>query len=101
MRLSARRCFNHVEREAVACCPECQRFFCRECICEHQGRVVCSRCLATLTARSSVRRRPLGRVLFWLLMVSVGLMLCWSWFYYLGSILLSLPSSFHEGFFWS
>ena len=25
------RCFNHVLREAVARCPECLRYFCREC----------------------------------------------------------------------
>lgn len=98
-KLSDRRCFNHAQREAVARCPECGRFFCRECISEHEGRVVCASCLAALAVKVETRR-PWRNRLFWLLMVSTGLFLCWAWFYYLGSILLYLPSSFHEGTLW-
>jgi len=101
MKLSARRCFNHVEREAVACCPECRRFFCRECISEHQGRVICARCLATMATGSAVRSRSWKGALLWMMLVAAGLLLCWTWFYYLGSVLLSIPSSFHEGTLWS
>ena len=43
--LSQQRCFNHTSREAVARCPECGRFFCRECITEHDDRVLCAVCL--------------------------------------------------------
>ena len=99
MNLSARRCFNHVSREAVACCPECSRFFCRECISEHQGRVVCASCLVSVAATVATGR-SWGGSLFWLVMVSCGLMTCWLWFYYLGSFLLFLPSTFHEGTLW-
>jgi hypothetical protein len=99
MNLSARRCFNHVAREAVACCPECQRFFCRECISEHQGRVVCAGCLDALTATVAVKS-SWGGGLFCLGMVLTGLFTGWIWFYYLGSFLLFLPSSFHEGTLW-
>ena len=56
MKLSAQRCFNHAGREAVARCPECSRYFCRECISEHRGRVVCAGCLASLSATVKERR---------------------------------------------
>ena len=39
------RCFNHMLREAVACCPECRRYFCRECVTEHEDKVLCAACL--------------------------------------------------------
>ena len=29
------RCSNHPGREAAVRCPECGRFFCRECVTEH------------------------------------------------------------------
>ena len=99
MNLSSRRCFNHVSREAVACCPECSRYFCRECISEYRGRVVCASCLESLTT-TVVAGGSWGGGLFWLVMVFSGLFVCWLWFYYLGSILLFLPSSFHEGTLW-
>src|SRR5580658_7631208 len=35
MTLLDQRCFNHDLREAVAQCPSCKRFFCRECVTEH------------------------------------------------------------------
>ena len=44
-------------REAVARCPECTQFFCRECITEHDDRVLCSACLKKL-ARVPLTRRP-------------------------------------------
>jgi hypothetical protein len=39
------RCLHHHEREAVARCPECGHYFCRECITEHDERVICASCL--------------------------------------------------------
>ena len=47
--LAHQRCFNHAVREAVARCPECGQCFCRECITEHDDRVVCAACLKKLT----------------------------------------------------
>jgi formylmethanofuran dehydrogenase subunit E len=43
------RCQRHPGREAAARCPSCQQSFCRECITEHEGRMLC---LACLTKRS-------------------------------------------------
>jgi hypothetical protein len=39
------RCWNHEAREAVCQCPECRRSFCRECVTEHESRLLCAACL--------------------------------------------------------
>ena len=99
MKLSAQRCFLHASREAVALCPECRHYFCRECVSEHSGRVLCAKCLdaqASVVAKKSVWRDSLLQ----LLLLVFGLFLGWAWFYYLGSFFLFLPSSFHEGTLW-
>jgi hypothetical protein len=43
--IAAAQCFNHAERLAAARCPECGHSYCRECITEHDGRLVCAVCL--------------------------------------------------------
>src|SRR2546429_9979935 len=53
------RCFNHALREAAARCPECGHFYCRECITEHEDRVICANCLAKLAAPRLMERRGL------------------------------------------
>ena len=97
--LACQRCRNHAEREAVARCPTCNQFFCRECITEHDDRVICANCLRRLS-HVPLRQRPayvravrLGQGL-------LGLMLVWFFFYLLGESLLALPTSFHEGTLW-
>jgi hypothetical protein len=97
--LSNQRCFNHAIREAVARCPECRQFFCRECITEHDDRVVCAACLVRLTRKPLTRRLALGKVL-WLTQAVVGLLIVWFFFFLIGESLLKLPNSFHEGTLW-
>ena len=94
-----RRCFHHPSREAVALCPECGCTFCRECVTEHEGRVVCSTCLAAFGGRQRSARRAvtaLAAGLWCLLQV----LLAWTFFHALGQLLLRVPSSFHEGTVW-
>ncbi|MGD9331259.1 MAG: hypothetical protein PVJ53_08095 [Desulfobacterales bacterium] len=97
--LENRRCAHHADREAVARCPQCERFFCRECIAEHDGRVLCANCLA-LSGSRQARRRSFLRRLTPLVQVAVGLLLLWGTFFYLGQALISLPDHFHEGTIW-
>jgi hypothetical protein len=94
MNIARERCSNHVSREAVARCPECGRTFCRECISEHDGRVICAFCLKRLSTKA-VRRYRLTRLVS-LIQILMGVLLLWSSFYLLGKALLTIPSSFHE-----
>lgn len=99
--LTTQRCANHPHREAAARCPECGRFFCRECVVEHESRVLCASCLAAVLQPP---RKGGLRVLGFLgraARVVAGFLVLWFFFYYLGRILLAIPTSFHEGTVWT
>ena len=93
MTLSDERCFNHARREAVARCPECGRYFCRECVSEYEDRLLCAYCLKKLGVRLPGRGARTGLVRA--AQVLIGFVLLWSAFYLLGRLLLTIPSSFH------
>jgi hypothetical protein len=97
--LTHQRCFNHAMREAVALCPECKRFFCRECITEHDDRVLCTDCLQKLARKPLAQRFALAQI-FWLAQAVAGLLIVWYFFFLIGAGLLKLPDSFHEGTLW-
>lgn len=80
--LQRQRCFNHAEREATARCPVCKRDFCRECITEHNHRMLCRSCLASAPARPShtgSRNNVLLLLLFLLVQFAIFVA-----FYYIG-----------------
>jgi hypothetical protein len=86
------RCLNHAEREAAARCPNCRRYYCRECVTEHDGRVTCAECLAKVVAPAiSERVRWVG----WAALSILGMFVAWLVFYYLGAFLSRMPASFH------
>src|SRR5436190_23739851 len=69
------RCWNHEAREAVCRCPECGRSYCRECVTEHEARLLCAACLRKAVAAGRPRGRA-GAVARALLLVG-GLALAW------------------------
>lgn len=95
----AHQCLNHPAREAAARCPECGRFFCRECVTEHAGRMTCAACLARLTRPAVGRQFHLNWITDPILIV-FGTLTAWAVFRVLGGLLLSLPSEWHEGSIW-
>lgn len=97
--LSRQRCHNHALREAAAKCPQCKRFFCRECVTEHAGRLICARCLRKLTEPAAPPRRY-GPVVLRSAAAVAGLLAAWCLIYYLGQLLILLSPSFHEGTVW-
>src|SRR4051794_34634535 len=97
--LTHQRCFNHAQREAVARCPECHQFFCRECVTEHDDRVICSACLKKL-AKGSATRLPIVARLVRTAPLALGILLAWFFFFLIGESLLRLPTTFHEGTLW-
>ena len=90
------RCQLHAEREAAARCPACRQSYCRECITEHDGRVVCASCLRKLTQKSEHPVRNF-RWLWRPVHLMIGLSISWVVFYSLGRVLLRIPSEWHEG----
>ena len=92
----------HTEREAVARCSTCEGFYCRECVVDHSGRLICARCLAKTTAASTEAKpkRSFAGLQRRILLVAAVLLL-WTLFYATGSLLLSVPPDFHEGTIWS
>ena len=97
--LARQRCLHHGSREAVARCLDCRQFFCRECITEHDERVVCASCLKKVAQAAAKPARR--RVNLWpVLQTASGLLLTVVFFYLVGSALLALPDSFHDGSLW-
>lgn len=92
--LAQRKCLNHGEREAVARCPGCGSHFCRECVSEHAGRVLCAPCLAKATAARERGSRSIGWVP---VLAAAGLAFAWIFFLGLGKVLLAVPAAFHDG----
>lgn len=93
--LRQRRCVNHPQREASARCPECGRFFCRECITEHDDRVLCASCLAKLT----FKKKDAGKSWDWaprLCLAILAVATVYLAFLLVGNILVSVPSHFHS-----
>jgi hypothetical protein len=80
--LKNRRCFNHAEREASARCPECQNDFCRECITEHAGRMLCVNCLKKLSKKKKSEKKMLTPFFYAILFITslLFIFLCFVWF---------------------
>jgi hypothetical protein len=98
--LAHQHCLNHAAREAVAQCRECRHFFCRECVTEHDERLLCAVCLRKLSKEQTVHRVPfraLGRVGLSL----AGLVTAMLFFYWAGQTLLLIPTAFHDGSLWT
>jgi hypothetical protein len=96
--LRQQRCHNHAGREAIARCPSCGNFFCRECITEHDDRILCAACLKRQTAPQEHRRRvlPIGR----LCAALIGVVAAWFYFYVIARVLVATPTQFHEATLW-
>ncbi len=97
--LQQSHCLNHPRREAAARCTSCGQPFCRECVTELDGRMVCSACHR---AKVETREKP-KRDWFMItvpLQAVLGVALLWGTAWFFGKLLLSTPSEFHEGVMW-
>ncbi|MBL7645182.1 MAG: rhomboid family protein [Candidatus Hydrogenedentes bacterium] len=93
--LTLTRCFNHGQREAVARCPSCRRHYCRECVTEHDHKLLCASCIQALaSAQVATERRPWPIIPT--LQLLVALFVLWLSFYGVGRALLLVPSQFHQ-----
>jgi hypothetical protein len=92
--LAQKKCFNHAQREAVARCPGCKRDFCRECVSEHDNKLLCTSCLSAIDAPQESARRTFS-FLIPAAQLFIGLFILWISFYVLGNVLLFIPTDFH------
>jgi hypothetical protein len=95
MELTFQRCLIHPEREAIARCPACANYYCRECVTEHEGKFLCSNCLRRRSAPVESGNRAVG----WLMSaigMFMGLAIAWSFFYLIGRLLLLIPPNLHD-----
>jgi len=95
--LARARCFNHAHREAAGRCVACEHTYCRECLTEHAGRLMCSRCLgATAQAQAAAHGAGAWRgVFFGGLRLAVGIAIVAWVLQTAGRLVLMLPV---EGF---
>ena len=97
--LRQQRCFHHANREASARCPECGRYYCRECITEHDDRVVCASCLAKITLKKETSTRNWA-LLPRLALAVAAIVVVYAVIVLFGNALLSMPSAFHDAGGW-
>ena len=99
------RCWTHALREAAARCPSCGRYFCRECVTEHAGRLVCAGCLREELADATRRDGPgrlgrLARAGGRGAVLTLSVLSAWFFFHLLAQTLMSMPSEFHADTLW-
>lgn len=95
MDLTFQRCLIHPGRKAIARCPACTNYFCRECVTEHEGRFLCSNCLQRRPAPIESVNRTAG----WFMAatgMTVGLTVAWFFFYLIGRLLILIPVNLHD-----
>ncbi len=98
--ISQKRCFNHPEREAAARCLECNRDFCRECVTDHNHRLICTNCLHNLTGTKK-RRIPFSKQGLIYILAIVSFLVLWVLWMGYGEYLLTTTENTHETFFQS
>jgi hypothetical protein len=89
------RCWNHEAREAACRCPACGRNYCRECVSEHEGRLLCAACLSGVTAG----REPSGgrwRKLAPAAMIAAAILLAWLTYWVAGESVMSVIRRMEE-----
>ncbi len=102
MELARQRCLLHPLREAVARCPSCRDFYCRECVTEHDHRLLCAACLRKIAASTSSEtpRQVFGAA--WSVVKFGGaILLVWFAFFLVAQFLARAPTTFHNGEMWT
>lgn len=89
------RCFVHPSREAVSLCLDCHHAYCRECVVDHDGRLICAACLARLRAPLARGNRTLRKIVS-AMSTALAILLCWILFYMFGRLLMMAEPARHS-----
>lgn len=102
MEIARQRCLLHPAREAAARCPSCSRFYCRECVTEHSGRLLCTSCLREkiAAAKGSEKSRRVFTTLRQGAVFALAVFWLWFAFFLAGQFLSRTPTVFHDGTVW-
>ena len=98
--IAARKCVRHPLREAVGRCASCGEHFCRECVTDHDGVLLCGTCLAREAAAKATLQRASWRRVGELALTAACVALLWAVFYGFGQFLKIIPAKVHEGTVW-
>ncbi|HEY4249520.1 MAG TPA: hypothetical protein VGM64_22040 [Lacunisphaera sp.] len=98
--VAARKCVRHPVREAVARCSSCDEHFCRECVVEHEGVLLCAVCLAREAGPKTLEQKSAGMRFGKAVLTVACVLLLWVVFYGFGQFLKTIPLSVHEGTIW-
>lgn len=93
--IALERCWNHAAREAVCRCPGCARCYCRECVTEHEARLLCASCVAVAAAPPR-RARRLRRAIAGPAAGASGLAAAWLVFYGIARLVVELNARVGE-----
>ena len=89
-------CLNHPDREAAAQCPSCKRPYCRECITEHDYKMICANCLSELSAEQGAKSRGFSLPIMPVFQITAAFLILWTVYYQLGDLLIDLSDSFRS-----
>lgn len=95
--LAQQRCLLHPDREAVSRCPSCRNDYCRECVTEYEGRIICASCLKNFAREAAHTAPPRSWGLTLPLLAFAGLVTAFFVFYALGQLLLLFPDTTRLG----
>lgn len=88
------RCFHHEAREAVCRCLGCSHSFCRECVVDHDGRLMCASCLQARSGPAAAPSRM--RSLRSLVYAFAGVLAAWIFFYTAGRVVVSIALAWDD-----
>jgi len=86
------RCWNHEAREAVCRCPECGRSYCRECVTEHEARLLCAACIVKIQSPAGAPKRRS----FTALLALTGIVVAFLFFYGAGEALILITNRMEQ-----
>ena len=93
-------CAIHPARPASARCPNCRKFYCSECITEHEGKMSCASCLRLSMESVPESKRKLRLPIAPLVQLVLAIAVCWVVFYFFAQFLVDVPDNFHDGTVW-
>ena len=88
------RCFNHHHREASAKCPACSKFYCRECVTEHDEKILCTSCLRQAVQTPFPKKKDRSDWLI-LILFPCSFVILWYLFFLVGRIMAAVPNRLH------